>query len=512
VPDCSSKDRQPPWQQRLHLSKDHDASLKSQLRQSLVAAILDGHIPHYKPLPSSRGLASQLGVARNTVVRVYELLLEDGYLISEERRGYFVNLELVNNRVSRLIQPIKFSDTGPNWRRRLRTRFTKQQTLQPAAEDWCNFDYAFTNGPVDPTLFPNTAWRDCCRQSLETGAVTDWMPDSVDRDDPLLLEQIQRRLLPRRGVWVDKDEILVTMGAQNALYLLATLLVNAGDRVGFEDPGHVDARNVLELRGCDIVPLPVDEDGLVVDDRINECGVVYCTPGHQIPTSATLSLERRHELLHRAAVHDLLIVEAEYESEVNSSRSNTPALKSLDINDRVIYVGSLSGTLAPGLRLGYMVGSGALIEEVRALRRLMLRHPPTNNQNAAARFIALGHHDSLLRRLSLSYRERWHAMDAALKKYWPDSRVVSAQGAGTFWLKLPQHIDADEVVRVAAKNDILVVAGDSYLLKPGADESYLCLGYSCIPVEKIACGIAKLAMLIDELSGVEKSGCIRLAV
>jgi len=218
--------------------------------------------------------------------------MDEGYLIAEERRGYFVNSELVNSRLARAPQPVISNADSPQ-------------------------------------------------------AITDWMPDSVDNDDPLLLEQIQNRVLPPRGLWVSTDQILVTMGAQNALYILARLLINEGDNVGFEDPGYPDARNIFALRNCNIIPLEVDEDGLVVDDRINECNVVFCTPSHQSPTTATMALERRQELLKRASEHDIIIIEDDYESELNFAGTPTPALKSLDGNDRVIYVGSLSKTAPP---------------------------------------------------------------------------------------------------------------------------------------------------------------------
>ncbi len=498
MPDSSAKKDPVNWQQLIHLSKDCDTSLKSQLRQSLVTAILDGEISPDKQLPSSRGLARQLGVARNTVVCVYQHLLEDGYLIAQERRGYFVNPAFVDHRTSRIPQPIACGSASPNWNQRIKTRFALQSGGAPALRDFRGFDYSFAIGQMDPTLFPTNAWHDCCRQSLETRAIKNWMPDSVDRDDPLLLEQIQRRLLPSHGVWVNEDQILVTMGAQNALYLLATLLINTGERVGFEDPGDPDSRNILERGHCEIVPLPVDAEGLIVDERINKCGLVYCTPSNQAPTSATLSLERRQELLRRARKYDVLIVESEFEGELNCSSSVLPALKSLDTDDRVIYVGTLSRTLTPGLRLGYIVGPSTLIDEVRALRRLMMRHPPGNNQNAVGRFLALGHHDSFLSRLSLFNQERRVAMDAALRKYLPYCSVFPANSGSAFWLKLPKHVTADELVRVAKENGILVTSGDSYFLEPSVERAYLRLGFSSIPIHKIPAGIHKLANLISE--------------
>lgn len=325
------------------------------------------------------------------------------------------------------------------------------------------------------------------------------MPDSVDNDDPLLLEQISNRVLPPRGLWVSTDQVLVTMGAQNALYILARLLVNEGDNVGFEDPGYPDARNIFKLRNCNLIPLEVDEQGLVVDDRINECDVVFCTPSHQSPTTATMSLERRHELLRRASEHDILIIEDDYESELNFAGAPTPALKSLDGNDRVIYVGSLSKTLAPGLRLGYMVGPVELIDEARALRRLMLRHPPSNNQNAVAHFLALGHHDSLVHRISSSYKLRWQALDDALTEFMPDSSSAPAFGGSAFWVKMPDRADPDRVQEEASKNGILVVSGNPYYMQPTATEAYLRIGFSSIPVEKIRPGIQKLAELINQM-------------
>ena len=203
-------------------------------------------------------------------------------------------------------------------------------------------------------------------------------------------------------------------------------------------------------------------------------------------------------MLRRAGKHDILIIEDE--NELNYSGSSIPALKSLDTNDRVIYVGSLSKTLAPGVRLGYMVGPATLINEVRALRRLMLRHPPINSQNTAAHFLASGYHDSLVHRLSLDYRKRLQTMDAALQTHFPDSSDGPAGSA--FWLKLPKYVNANEVASVAADNGILVVSGDTYFLKPSAEIAYLRLGFSSIPVEKIAAGIAKLAILVDELARI----------
>src|SRR5262249_46906662 len=271
----------------------------------------------------------------------------------------------------------------------------------------------------------------------------------------LLVEQIRARLLPRRGVLVAADEILVTVGAQHALYLLAGLLMRADTTVGIEEPGYADARNIFALHSERLQPLPVDEHGIVVSDALAGCDYVYVTPSHQFPTTASLSLERREALLARAASDDFILIEDDYESEINHVGPPTPALKSLDGSDRVVFVASLSKTLAPGLRLGYMAGPTELIREARALRRLMLRHPPANNQRTVALFLALGHHDSLMRRLSLAFRERWQVMRSALARYVPQCKVWSSIGGTAYWIEGPPALDARETERRAARAGIV---------------------------------------------------------
>lgn len=408
------------WLQQIQLSGHRDESLQHQLRRALVTTILDDEIPHDHPLPSSRRLARKLGVARNTVVSAYQQLKNEGYLLTEERRGYFVNSKLVYSRTSCAPKHVSASAGSPNWEERISNKPSRQRILDAEPDQYRQYQYPFTTAQVSPELFPMKEWRECSRQSLAVQDITRWIHDYVDNDDQLLVREIQNRVLPRRGLWVSTDQILITVGVQNALYLLARLLVNKGDNVGFENPGSPDARNIFEFRDCNLTPLDVDENGMVVDDRISLCDVVYCTPSCQSPTTVTMSLERREKLLQRAAEDDFLIIEDDYEGDLNFTGTEIPALRSLDGNERVIYVGSLSKTLAPGLRLGYMVAQKELIDEARALRRLMFRHPSSNNQNAVAHFLSRGYHELLVRRLAAEYKERWRALDNALQEYMPD--------------------------------------------------------------------------------------------
>lgn len=484
--------------QLLHLSPDSSASLQGQIREMLVSAILDGHIPGGCPVPSCRKLAIQLGVARNTVVLAYEQLVDEGYLIARERSGYYVNDDILAGRVRKQRLPKEPVASGPDWVRRLKLKPSVQRNIVKPS-DWQKYTYPFIYGQFDPALFPIADWRECAREALSVMAIRDWARDSIDSDDPLLIEQIHTRLLPRRGVWASPDEILITVGAQQALYLLAALLVTDRSTVGIEDPGYPDARNIFSVMTSKMVALPVDEFGLFLDDRLNRCDYVYVTPSHQSPTTATLPLQRRQELLECAVEADFVIVEDDYENETNFVGDPTPALKSLDQNDRVIYVGSLSKTLAPGLRLGYMVAPAELIREARALRRLMLRHPPANNQRAVALFLARGHHDSLVRRLSHAYKDRWQVMGDALGRYLPDSTRAPVFGGTSYWVKGPDWLDTRTLQRQAAAHGVLIEPGDVHFLAHPASRRYFRLGFSSIPVDRIEPGIRKLTDLIHQL-------------
>ncbi|MDB5731269.1 MAG: h16, partial [Variovorax sp.] len=316
------------------------------------------------------------------------------------------------------------------------------------------------------------------------------------RDDESLVQQIRTRVLPRRGVWASADEIVVTVGAQHALYMIADLLVREGTRVGIEEPGYPDARNIFASRTSELIPLPVDAQGLPMTEALRHLDFVYTTPNHQCPTTATMPLERREALLRMADESDFIIIEDDYESENRFDGDPIPALKSLDRSNRVIYVGSLSKTLAPGLRIGYVVGPAELIAELRALRRLMLRHPPAYIQRAFALFLSLGHHDALLRRLAAAQRERADALRSALAQHLPQCSVAPAGGGGSCWVSLPEPLDATELAEQARNLGVLIEPGEVFFMAEPAPTRHFRMGYSSITPAAIEPGVKVLAELV----------------
>ena len=480
------------------LAASDQTSLQSRVREMMVAAILNEQLPYDEPVPSSRRLAKTLGVSRNTVVLAYQALVDDGYLIARQRSGYFVNAQMLEGK------PERTRPQGPaalrervDWTHRLRVRPSHQENLRKP-KNWQSFDYPFIYGQVDQDLFPMSDWRECSRQALGRRWLDAWTGDAREDHDPMLVEQVRTRILPRRGIMASEDEILITLGAQNALYMLASLFVSPATTVGMEDPGYPDIRNTFLLRTDRVRTLPVDDGGLPVDDRLNECELVFVTPSHQFPSTVTMPIERRVRLLERAVKQDFLIIEDDYEFETNYSSAPCPALKSLDRNDRVLYVGSFSKTLFPGLRLGFLVAPAPIIKEARALRRLMIRHPPSNNQRTAALFLALGHHDALIHRLHRAYHARWTAMGEALHRHLPDSSTVPGFGGTSYWVKGPPDLDAEALAERALAHSMIIEPGRIYFNGTDAPRNYFRLGFSSIDSTKIEPGIRLLARLIHE--------------
>ncbi len=487
------------WQGLFDLQANGAETLQVQLRRQMVDAILDRRLPRATAVPSPRQLARQLGVARNTVGLVYGQLVEAGLLVAQPRRGFFVAADCAVHRPARPPVP---EPPSLDWAGRLTQRPGAQRNLAKP-RDWQAFRYPFLYGQFDAGLFPIAAWRACCRQALAVTDIRDWAPDLVDADDPLLVEQIRSRLLPRRGVFARPDEIMVTIGAQHALFLLAELLCGPRTAVGMEDPGYPDARNIFALKAGRVVPLPVDEAGLVPGPGLAACDLLYTTPSHQCPTGATMPLARRQELLRLAEAADLLLIEDDYETELGFVAGQTPALKSLDRAGRVLHVGSLSKTLAPGLRLGFIVAAAPLIREARALRRLMLRHPPANNQRAAALFLEQGHAEALLRRIGSTLAEREAVLRRGLAAHLPALHVSGTAGGSALWLAGPPWLDAARLAEAAMRRGVLVEPGEIFFAGDAGQppRNMLRLGFSSIPTEMIELGLIELSAAWREVMG-----------
>ena len=469
-----------------YLNPGSVGSLQQQIRTMVTQGILSARFRPGQRMPSSRGLARHLGISRITVTLAYADLVSSDYLTAAGRSGYFV------------------SDTAPlspefpvavpraeavDFRALTGGRFAQTlRVMRP--EDWDRYLFPFIYGQTDPTLFDHQNWRQCALQALGKRDFAPLTSDYYDRDDPLLVQELLRSILPRRGIAAREDEVLLTLGAQNALWITATALLGQGRRAVVENPGYPAWRAVVAAVGAQVVPVAVDALGLPVGQF--DADVVFVTPSHQCPTNATMPLERRVALLDAAEAQGFVIVEDDYEFEMSFLKPVAPALKSLDRVGRVIYAGSFSKSVFPGLRLGYLVGPPDFIAEARALRGLMLKHPPGHIQRTMAYFLGLGHYDALVNRMKNAYRRRRQAMAEAIAAEGLEVAGQGGFGGSSFWMRAPDGFDTEALALRLRGDGVLIEPGRAFFAGDGPGNHYR-LAYSSIALPKIAEGVARIA-------------------
>ena len=467
------------------LNPDAQGTLQAQIQQMVAEGILSGRLRQGEKLPSTRKLAQHLRVSRITVTLAYTELLANDYLSSKGRSGYFVS--------DNAPEPLSFpprpeAEEALDWSRAIGQRFSGG-TPHTKPRDWARFRYPFIYGQTDPTLFDHANWRLCALQALGQKDFEPLTSDYYDQDDPELIEFIARHTLPRRGILAEPEEILVTMGAQNALWLATQVLLTQRRTAAFEEPCYPSLRTILNQSSCHLAHVGVDGEGLIHQDIPPETDVIFATPSHQCPNTATMPLARRRALLNKAREINAVIVEDDYEFEMSFAGAPSPALKSLDGDGRVVYVGSFSKSLFPGLRLGYLVGSRPFIREARALRASVLRHVPGHIQRTAAYFLRLGHYDALIRRMSGVLSERRRVMSEAMDLHGLELAGQSGTGGSAFWMRAPEGVNTTELAAQLQTRSVLIEPGAPFFESGSAPQNYYRLGYSSIPASKIPEGV-----------------------
>ena len=488
------------WKHLLELERDTKKSLQLQIREQFVSAIISELIRPGQVLPSSRKLATELGVSRNTATIAFEQLESEGYIVAIPRKGYFVSESILCGGISADRAKDKNKEqASPDWCSSLLSKRPSKARTILKCRDWKDHEFPFVYGQLDRDLIPHHDWREVIRATSSVQEIRKWNVDYIDEDDPFLIEQIQAKVLPRRGIWAKENEILLTSGSQNAMYIIASLLVDTQTHVGVENPCYPDLKNTLSLKTQNLDALSLDADGLVVESIQPVCDLIYTTPSHQYPTGVTMSLQRRKALLQSAQENNFVILEDDYDAEINFMAESTPALKSIDKNGRVIYIGSFSKSFAPGLRMGFIVAPPMFIREARDLRRLMQRHQPVNNQRAVALFLSLGHYHAMFPKIHAVYKERWQLMAKAIDKY-SFLSFTSTKGGSAFWLEVNKPIDTRELCMRLMQQSVVIEPGDSFFLQDQPPKNFIRLAYSSIPSGKITQGIDLIAKEIIRLA------------
>jgi GntR family transcriptional regulator/MocR family aminotransferase len=474
-----------------------DIPLYQQIYAYLRSSILSGELKGGVKLPSTRALAEELSVSRNTILNTYRQLAAEGYIESAHGSGTYVARILPDHLLSTSeskgsteaviqepFQP-RFSDHT-----RLQLAAPKMSQLAPSPTEVSPRPFRF--GIPALNIFPYKLWtRLVIRQArrLPLSAFTYQYPAGYLP----LREAIATHVKVSRGVHCTPEQVIIVSGTQGGLDLAARLLINAGDQVWMEDPGYLKARGAFLGSGAQIVPIPVDHEGLVVEagiDRAPQARLAYLTPSHQFPLGVTLSLPRRIALLDWAKRANAYLIEDDYDSEYHYTRRPLLALQGLDDAGRVIYIGTFSKVLFPALRLGYLILPPNLVDASRTVRNLIDTHPPLLEQAVLTEFIEEGHFTRHLRKMRRLYAERRAALLEAARELPLEILAAEAGMHCVGWL--PAGMDDLALVRTAASHGVDLVPVANFSMEPLERKGVL-LGYSEHTVEQIQDGVRRLA-------------------
>jgi len=457
---------------------DRSAGLHGQICRQLRDAVLDGRLRPGEVLPSSRELAGQLRVSRNTVTAAYERLIAEGYLTGRAGAGTFVNARPEGE------------PAVPQLSHGVLTPRAMWEPM-PVPPDYGNApEFDFRIGAPDARLFPYAAWRRLLSNQFRSSAVGTGMP--VEPAGHLgLRAAIARHLRTARTIETQPRDVLVTSGVQQALDLIGRVLLEPGATAAVEEPGYVPPRLVWESQGARVIGVPVDEQGLIVDALPPGARLVYVTPSHQYPTGVALSLRRRVELLAWAQRHDAAIIEDDYDSEFRYTEQQLEPLHSLDRSGRVLYVGSFSKVLLPTLRLGFLIHPPSLRHALHAAKFVTDWHTSLPIQAAMADFVEQGLFGRHLRRVRRVYRRRHERIAAALAGPLSKHLAVVPSAAGLHLSATVRATAAADAIDRAQASGV-GVATYPEVATAAPDSPGVVFGYGMIDVRRIDEGLARL--------------------
>ena len=461
-----------------------------QVYLGLRRAILSGAFPAGDRLPSTRDLAEQLSISRTVVLLAYDQLLAEGFATGRGGSGTYVSKELGDNAPVREKRSAKL---------RL-SRFGSAAVVGAAAVDSprrrsppLRCDFAF--GRSDTETFPFEVWRRILLRHTRKSPVRtfDYGPAVGNLE---LREAICTHLRRSRAVVCDPTEVIVVNGSQQALDLVVRVLVDRGDRVAIEDPHYNGIREVLRVAGAQLIPVPVDREGLDPAKLPKHAKLVFVTPSHQFPTGAILPLARRLALLEWARRKNAVIVEDDYDGEFHYEGRPLESLQGLDADGRIVYIGTFSRTVFPALRIGYLIVPKSLVPAFTAAKWLNDLHSATLEQQTLAEFITTGMYERHLRRLRRRSTARREALLDAIHKNLGERVEVTGDGSGAHVVLWPKKRISEETVIARAASLGVGIYGISHCFLARPSRTGLMLGYARMNEKEIREGIRLLSEVL----------------
>lgn len=466
------------------------------LAQALRDSVLQGVLAGGQRLPSTRWLGERLGIARNTVVAVYAQLTDEGVLVAGQGAGTFVSQALPENATA-------IGRTAPTARPDapgLSMRGLRYQN-QAIHRFWSK--EAFCPGGFDASLFPQALWNRLLAQSLrqtDAGQLGAGEPGGV----PALREAITQHIRASRGVRCEPHQIIITDGTAQSLELIARLLCDPGDRVWVENPCYWGASQTLADLGLQLEPVDVDDDGMPLPPRRSGARprLAYLTPSHQFPTGAVMPLARRLQWLAHAREHGLLLVEDDYDSEYRYTGKPFPSLQGLDnevdTGAHVLYLGSFSKTMYPGIRVGFMVVPASLAEVFGQASADFYRDGDQLVQLGLARFISEGHYATHVRALRREFGTRREALVKALQQQLPHLlaprgplRMLGGERGVHLTLGLPDTVDDQALALACREQGVTVIPLSAYCV--GRVRRGLVMSFAASPVDQLESLVSRMA-------------------
>ncbi|KAA3657790.1 MAG: PLP-dependent aminotransferase family protein [Chloroflexi bacterium] len=487
---------------RIPINRQNSIPLYQQIQNYLREQILSGHLPAGIRLPASRKLAQDLGVSRITVQNAYGNLESEGLIGSREGSGSFVMEPITSQSIKKENAPISW----PLWQREL-IKHEEQipntnidlQTNQPTNQNIISF-----TGVGDPKHFPAKDFYKAMQTVFRNEGVSALEYGKLGAGD-LALRNTITHLLASQGIRTHPEQTLITSGSQQALALICQVLLKPGDVILVEKPTYNVALDLF--RSCDlkIVGVPIDENGLQLE-RLEPLlqqyhpRLLYTIPNFQNPSGVCMSGTRRRALIELAGRYNLPILEDDFVGDLRYNGRSQPAIKALDPGGRVIYVGTFSKMLMPGLRVGYLVADGPIFNRLVQAKQVTDLTTSTLIQRTLNEYVTIGRYQIHLRRSTRLYRKRRDAMLAAIVHHLPDDVQVMHPNGGLFvWVRLPAGISTDELLPLAISEGVEFAPGSRFFPAPEEGIQFLRLNFATQAPEKIDEGIRRLNAAIEQL-------------
>lgn len=461
------------------INENSDTSLYMQIYDQFKESIITGELTDGSKLPSTRNLSRELGVSRNTIESAYQQLYSEGYIISKTGSGFTVK----------------------NFDRTISADFMAQSSAKPAL--LCNdaslpnqtYKYDFRYGKLSPEDFPKALWKRLSNKIYSEENINKIMSYNENKGELVLREEIAKYLKGSRGVSCSSDQIVLCSGSQSAIDIICQLINDLPTSIAIEDPGYAGARDVFINNGLNLIPIDVDSEGINIDMlEKTTANIVYVTPSHQFPMGGVMPIQRRLKLIEWAVKNDSVIIEDDYDSELRYCSRPIPSIQSIDPYGRVIYIGTFSKSLAPGLRLSYMVLTPELTKTFDTKFARYHSQVPVLQQLVIKEFMALGNWESHLRKICLSYKKKHDILISMINELMGSNVTIHGKNAGMHIIvEVKSGPTEEDLIKRASNGGVKVYpVSTSWIRKDKYPGNMVLLGFSGLTENNIREGLAIL--------------------